>query len=182
MKLSGLIKNIYQQVFIGIVVQNSSMKVCIQMFKGKKLHKEISKDFDISEAKPNAEVNDFIRIYMDESPFHYISVLNDTITQGAIPTCSMHEADTFANLDSCVSICNDNKWMVYAEKTELNALQKRFSKNGIDFLFSPFFILSHFFSDKIVGSPSLFVLIQKMPLSSCKIAYITSLGKPSFAV
>jgi len=167
MKLSGLIKNIYQQIFIGIIVQHSSMKICVQMRKGKKLEKEITQYFEISQATPTAEVNDFIKSYMDESPFTYVAVLNDVLNQGAIPTCSMHEAENFSDLGSCVTICNENKWMVYAEKSELNALQKRFMSNGLDFIFSPFFILSHFFADKTEGKTSLLVLIQDDYLSMC---------------
>jgi hypothetical protein len=55
--------------------------------------------------------------------------------------------------------------MVYAEKSELTALQKRFKSNGLDFIFSPFLILSHFFKEKLEGKTSLFVLIQKDDLS-----------------
>ena len=167
MKLSGLIQNIYQQIFIGIVIQHSSMKVCVQLRKGNKLEKEVSRHFEISHATPTAEANEFIKSYMDESPFSYIAVLNDTLTQGAIPTCSMHQAENFNDLGSCVTICNENKWMVYAEKTELNALQKRFLINGLDFIFSPFFIMSHFFADKIQDKTSLLVLIQDDYLSLC---------------
>ena len=167
MKLSGLIKNIYQQIFIGIVIQHSSMKVCVQMRKGTKLEKEVSRHFEISHATPTAEANEFIKSYMDESPFSYIAVLNDTLTQGAIPTCSMHQAEDFNDLGSCVTICNENRWMVYAEKSELNDLQKRFLVNGLDFIFSPFFIMSQFFSDKLEDKTSLLVLIQDDYLSLC---------------
>jgi len=167
MKLSGLIKNIYQQIFIGIAVQHTSMKVCVQLRKGKKLEKEISRHFEISQATPTAEANEFVKSYLDESPFTYVAVLNDTLTQGAIPTCSMHQAEEFNDLGSCVTICNENKWMVYAEKTELNALQKRFMINGLDFIFSPFFILSTFFRDKTEGKTTLLVLIQDDYLSLC---------------
>jgi len=165
MKLSTLIKNLYQQVFIGIVVQHTQIKVCVQMLKGKKIEKEISKSFEISQSKPNAELNTFVKKYMDESPFSYVSVLNDALTQGALPTCSMHEAEDFSDLGSCVTLCNENDWMVYAEKSELNALQKRFSVTGLDFIFSPFLVLSHFFADKLEGKASLLVLIQKDFLS-----------------
>jgi len=167
MKLSGLIKNIYQQIFIGIVVQHTSIKVCVQLRKGKKLEKEVSRHFEISQATPTAEVNAFVKSYMDESPYTYVAVLNDTLTQGAIPTCSMHQAEEFSDLGSCVTICNENKWMVYAEKSELNALQKRFMKNGLDFIFSPFFFLSTFFADKTESKTSLLVLIQDDYLSLC---------------
>lgn len=167
MKLSGLIQNIYQKIFIGIVIQHSSMKVCVQLRKGKKLEKEISRHFEISHATPTAEANEFVKSYMDESPFSYVAVLNDTLTQGAIPTCSMHQAENFNDLGSCVTICNENRWMVYAEKTELNALQKRFLVNGLDFIFSPFFLMSHFFKDKIQDKTTLLVLIQDDYLSLC---------------
>jgi len=167
MKLSGLIKKIYQQIFIGIVVQHSRMKVCVHLRKGDKLEKEVSREFEISHATPTAEVNEFVKSYMDESPFTYVAVLNDTLIQGAIPTCSMHQAENFSDLGSCVTVCNENRWMVYAEKAELNNLQKRFLVNGLDFIFSPFFILSTFFEDKIGGKTSLLVLIQDDYLSLC---------------
>jgi len=165
MKLSNLIKNLYQQVFIGLVVQHTQVKICVQMLKGKKVEKEVFKSFDISHSQPNTEVNAFIKKYMDESPFSYVSVLNDALAQGALPTCSMHEAENFNDLSPCVTLCNDNDWMVYAEKSELNALQKRFSVTGIDFIFSPFLLLSNFFKDKIEGKASLLVLIQEDALS-----------------
>lgn len=114
---------------------------------------------------------------MDESPFTYVAVLNDTPVQGAVPTCSIHEAENYSDLGSCVTLCHENKWMVYAEKSELNALQKRFSLIGLDFIFSPFFILSTFFSEKIEGKTSLLALVQENYLSLC----IFSKGKLLFA-
>lgn len=167
MKLSRLIKNLYQQVFIGIVVQQTKVKVCVQMRKGKKVEKELYRSFNISQAKPSAEVNNFIKECMDESPFAYVAVLNDALSQGAVPTCSMHEAANFSDLGSSVTLCNENKWMVYSEKSELNSLQKRFSVSGLDFIFPPFFVLSTFFAEKTVGKTSLFVLIQENYLSLC---------------
>ncbi len=167
MKISRLIENLYQKIFIGIVVQQSSVRVCVQMRKGKKLEKEVSKTFGVSNSTPSSELNNFIKANMDESPFCYIAVLNDGVTQGAVPTCSMHEAERYSDLGSCVTLCNENKWMVYAEKSELNALQRRFNTTGVDFIFSPFFMLSTFFSDKIEGKTALLVLIQENYLSLC---------------
>jgi hypothetical protein len=167
MKLSRLIKNLYQQVFIGIVVQQSRVRVCVQMRKGSKVDKELCKEFEISGGKPTPAVNHFIKEYMDESPFAYTAVLNDALHQGAVPTCSMHEAAVFNDLGSSVTLCNENKWMVFSEKSELNSLQKRFFTNGLDFIFSPFFILSTFFADKTEGKTSLLVLIQENYLSLC---------------
>ncbi len=167
MKLSRLIKNLYQQIFIGIVVQQKSAKVRVQLRKGDRIEKEVSRVFEISRSKPSAEMHDYIKGYTDESPFSYVAILNDTVNQGAIPTCSMHAAEEFGDLGSCVTLCNENKWMVYAEKSDLNGLQNRFKENGLDFIFSPFFVLSNFFADKIEGKTSLMVLIQEDSLSLC---------------
>ena len=167
MKLSSLIKNLYQQIFVGIVIERTRMKISVQMRKGKTVEKEVFKEFEISNATPSSEVNNFIKNIMDESPFTYVAVLNDAAVQGAIPTCSMHEAQGYSDLGSCVTLCNMNNWMVYSEKSELNALQRRFLATGLDFIFSPFFILSSFFFDKIGGKTSLYVLIQEDALSLC---------------
>ncbi len=177
MKLSRLIKNLYQQIFVGIVVQQKSAKVRIQMRKGDKVEKEVSRQFDISGSKLSEEMNEYIKGYIDESPFSYVAVLNDALNQGAVPTCSMHQAESFGDLGSCVTLCNENKWMVYAEKSDLNGLQSRFKQSGLDFIFSPFFILSTFFADKIEGKTSLLVLIQEDYLSLC----IFSQGELLFA-
>ena len=56
MKLSNLIKNLYQQVFIGIVVQNSQANVCVQRLKGKKLEKKFK------------ELIEYINEYKNENP------------------------------------------------------------------------------------------------------------------
>ncbi len=165
MKLSRLIKDLYQQIFIGIVVQHASVKIWVQIRKGKKLEKEVSRVFDISNASLSPEAESFIKSYMDESPFSYVAVLNDALAQGAVPTCSMHEAENFTDMGSCVTLCNENRWMAYAEKPELNKLQKRFSQSGLDFIFSPFFILSTFFADKLEGKTALLALIQDDYLS-----------------
>ena len=165
MKLSRLIKSLYQQIFIGIVVQRSSIKVCVQSRKNEKVVLDKCEVFEISEATPSSEVNNFIKHYMEESPIHYLAVLNDVTSQGAVPTCSMHEAEHFNDMSSCVTLCNNDKWMAYSEKSELNTLQNRFDETGLDFIFSPFFILSRFFADKTGGKTVLLVLVQKDGLS-----------------
>lgn len=165
MKLSRLIKSLYQRIFIGIVVQRSSVKVCVQAHKNGKIVQEVSESFEISDATPSSEVNNFIKHYTEESPINYVAVLNDISSQGAVPTCSMHEAERFNDMSSCVTLCNNDKWMAYAEKSELNTLQKRFDETGLDFIFSPFFILSTFFADKTEGKTVLLVLVQKDGLS-----------------
>ncbi len=167
MKLSRLIENLYQKIFIGIVVQQNSIRVCVQMRKGKRVEKEVSKVFEISNSTPSREFNTFVKGYMEESPYSYVAVLNDIMTQGAVPTCSMHEAEQFADLGSCVTLCNENKWMAFADKSELNALQKRFRPTGLDFIFSPFFTLAKFFEDKIEGKTALLILVQANYLSLC---------------
>ncbi len=177
MKLSNLIKNLYQQIFIGIVVQSSEAKVCVQRYKGKKLEKEFQETFEISSSKPSSELNSFVKEQMDESPFSYVAVLSDIKTQGALPTCSMHEAESFNDLSSCVTLCSAENSMVYAEKSELTSLQKRFHLNGLDFIFSPFLILSHFFREKLESKSTLFVLVQK----ECLTLSVYSQGELLFA-
>ena len=165
MKLSSLIKNLYQQIFIGVVIQHKIVRICVQLHKGNKIEEEIHRQFEISQGKLNQEVNDYLRTYMGESPYVYIAVLNDANNQGAVPTCSMAMAGEYDDLGSSVTLCYEDKWMVFSEKSELNSLQRRFAASGIDYIFSPFFILSHFFADKIEGKTSLLVLVQEDYLS-----------------
>lgn len=111
------------------------------------------------------EIGRFLRKYTEETPFCYISVLNPDPHQGALEGCSIHDIDDGEEMNGVKTVCRKQKWMLYTSEKELETLQKRYAKTGIDFVFSPFSVLERFFADKIGGKLSLYVLAQKDSIS-----------------
>jgi hypothetical protein len=57
-------------------------------------------------------------------------------------------------------VCYSDRWVYYTSKVDLHALQKEYSRIGIDFVFSPFVVLAKFFKDKIDTNMALFVFVE----------------------
>jgi hypothetical protein len=102
----------------------------------------------------------FITSYTSESPFHYISVLDKTSSQGASPTCLTNEMDKYFDKSSSKYLCYNNSWAYYTSKIDIHSLEKEYARLGIDFIFSPFVVLAKFFKDKIDTNMAMFILIE----------------------
>lgn len=156
--LSKIFESLYNKVFVNIVVGRSQTTVYVEECNKKSVLNSHLESFD------TINVNDKMREYIDsftsESPFNYISILDTSSSQGAIPTCASREMSVFYNLESSKYMCYKNQWAYYTSKPDLEALQKNYSKVGVDFIFSPFVILSNFFKDKIDTNLALYILVE----------------------
>lgn len=156
--LSKLFEALYNKVFINIVVEDSQSVVYIEQCDKSGVINSDSQSFDTKTI--NSKMYEYINSYVDESPFYYISILDNSIDQGAIPTCKSRDMLEFADMDSSKYVCHKNKWAYYTSKSDLNSLQKSYSNIGLDFIFSPFSILANFFKDKINKTLALYILIE----------------------
>ncbi len=156
--LSKLFEALYNKVFINIVVEDSQSIVYVEQCDKSGVINSDSENFDTK--KINPKMYEFINSYIGESPFYYISILDNSTVQGAIPTCKSRDMSEFADIDSLKYVCHKNKWAYYTSKSDLNSLQKSYSNIGLDFIFSPFSILANFFKDKINKSLALYILIE----------------------
>lgn len=148
---------LYQKIFIAIVPDADSYDVRVVTLKQKKLLSKESRHFEGSTAYEDMAV--YLRKRIDVSPLHYIAVLNPGVNQGALNGCSLHEiAD---ELNGAKTLCRNQKWLLYASILELESLKKEYSTLGLDFIFSPFSIIEHFFGDKIGTGFALYALAQK---------------------
>lgn len=163
--LSKLFESLYNKVFINIVVGRSQTIVYIEECSKNSVLKTHSKSFDTLGI--NNKMHEYIDSFSSESPFHYISILDTSSSQGAIPTCSSREMSVFHNLESSKYICHKNQWAFYTSKPDLELLQENYSKIGVDFIFSPFVILSNFFKDKIDAHLALYILIEDNNITIC---------------
>ena len=157
--LSKFYKSLYSTVLVNIVISESKTTIHIEMLNSKEVTSVSEEVFDTQYL--STEMEEYIAEFTKESPFFYISILDNSISQGAIPTCSKQNIPLYYDLSSSEYKCQDNKWIYYTAKNDLYELEKIYSKVGIDFIFSPFTVLSHFFKDKIDSYLAMFILVEE---------------------
>ena len=94
---------------------------------------------------------EFIFEYISKSPFYYISVFEILMQH----TLMQHITDN--NLQ-CVPY--KEQFFFCTKKLDINTIENRYAKIGVDFIFSPFAILNHIFKKHINKKMVLFVLIE----------------------
>ncbi len=150
---------LYNKVYINILVGLSKTTVYVELCNKTGILNTATESFDTTSL--NLKMRTFIEDAINESPFHYISVLDKSLGQGVIPTCSQKEAEKFYDLEYSKYICHRDNWIYYTSKIDLDTIKKEYSKIGTDFIFSPFSVLSNFFKDKIDGELALYALIEE---------------------
>lgn len=156
--LSKIFEALYLKVLIDIVVKHSSTLVYIQLHSKKGAVESVHEEFNTTIL--DEAMFEFINTYIKESPYYYVSVLDTSAGQGAIPTCSKNRLSYYCDLSNSEYKCYEDKWTYYTPKTELYAMEKTYKKIGIDFIFSPFVVLANFFKDKITKKLALYAIIQ----------------------
>lgn len=162
MILSKIMHGLYLKIYISIVASSTKTHVSIHTLKGNKIKDTRVKVFEGEELSQN--MLSFIHSFRSESPFSYISFLDYSLHQGAIPTCKVDEFLKSSDKDTFTTLCYDG-WSSYTSKIDLAILEKKYSSLGLDFVFSPFCVIENFFKDKIVMQATLYVLIQDESMS-----------------
>ncbi len=161
--LDRFFEALYQKVLVNIVRQSSKTLVYIEVCSKKGIVEHIHNEFET--LVPNEEMIAFIQLYTKESPYSYISMLDPSLVQGAIPTCNKNRISYYQDLSSYEYNCYENKWTFFTIKSDLYALEKTYETVGLDFVFSPFVLLANFFKDKTTLQIALYVLVQEESLS-----------------
>lgn len=163
---SKLFEALYPKVIVNIVVTSSTSVVYVELLNSKGA--VISHDegtFNTTSIDKN--MYKFITSYTKESPFHYISVLDHSKDQGAVPTCSKVSMSHFHDFSESEHKCLQDKWTYYTSKNDLYELEKKYQKIGLDFVFSPFVLLYNFFQDKIEEHKAMYILIEEGNMTLC---------------
>lgn len=168
-----MIEWLYRKIFIAIVHDGDAYDVRVVILKQKKLFHKESNHFEGVSSRE--EMLSYVRKYTEESPLHYIAVLNPDPNQGGLSGCSLHDIED--ELNGAKTLCRNHKWLLYASIKELDSLKKHYAAVGLDFVFSPFSVIEHFFSDKIANGFALYALAQK---DSFSIAFFDE-GKLEYA-
>lgn len=156
--LSKFFESIYQKVFVNIVVKSTSTDVYIELCSKNDVVDNVESNFNTT--KINEDMLGFITSYTRESPFFYISILDMSPSQGALPTCSKNRLSYYYNVSASEYKCHNKKWTYYTSKSDLYDIERRYKDTGVDFIFSAFSLLTNFFKDKIDSNLAMYILIQ----------------------
>jgi len=156
-------ESLYQKVFVSIISRENSIDVYIELYSRDDVVDYMRNNFPTSHI--NAEILGFIIKYTRETPFSYISVLDTSPFQGALPTCEANMLSFYHDGNQSQYMCHDEKWTSYTSKLDLADTKKRYESTGLDFIFSPFTLLANFFQEKIRDDFALFILIEDTSIS-----------------
>ena len=152
------LESLYIKVFVSIVVEKETSHVYITLYSKNKLTDSFEESFGTNAL--DEKMIAFIKSYTKETPFFYISILDYSKNQGAIPTCSKNLMSRYHDMSESEHKCQNKQWTHFTSKTDLYGIERKYQKIGVDFIFSPFVVLSNFFKDKIDGQAEVFVLLQ----------------------
>lgn len=161
--ISKLFESLYTKVFINIIVENLQTVVYVEVCSNNSVLQSMHKYFDTTTM--NTRMYEFIHAYYKESPFCYISILDKSPLQGAIPTCDVKEMSKYCDINSSEYRCFSKDWAFYTSEYDLEAIKHEYRSIGVDFIFSPFAIMANFFKDKIDTTLAMFVLVEDNYLS-----------------
>jgi len=156
--LDTFLEALYNKVFVNIVVKRASTDVYIEVCSKKGVVDHAKESFDTTQL--SNELMEFVNSYTKESPFFYISFLDSSVEQGALPTCEKNRLEFYEDISASEYKCHDKIWTYYTAKSELYEIEKKYANIGIDFMFSPYSLISRFFKDKISSNLAMYILLQ----------------------
>lgn len=155
--------SLYLKVLVNIILKRSESTVYIELLSKKNVIESIEKTF--ATRSINEKMLEFILGYTSESPYYYVSILDTSSAQGAIPTCSKNQIGHFHDVTSSEHRCFKERWSYFTSQADLYSLERHYKPIGIDFVFSPFVLLAEFFKDKIDSHLAMFILVEENYLS-----------------
>lgn len=159
MILNNILSKLYPKVYISIIPSSSTTVVCVEMYKKDKLIQNQTKTLaghDIIQ-----KLIDFIHSFSNESPFVYVSLLANSTSQGVLFECDATQKNDENSSDTVIKVCHGS-WSAFILNDEIVKLKQKYLEVGVDFIFSPFTVLSNVFLEKkIENKTMLFVLLQE---------------------
>lgn len=153
----GFIRKFYPQVFIGVIVEHTTIEIHVTIEYFRKETEIFTQQFPLEGDKLSPQTVAYIEKYERKSPFSYISILHLTQRQGGRAGC--HGEGLLDNIWLCVDAGKKNAWTIYSDMSAVSKIKKQFQATGMDYLFSPFLLIARHF--KQIKSPNtrLFVLL-----------------------
>ena len=160
---NALCEILYNKVLVTIVVGRLKTTIYVEVSNKQSIINVYEEVFETETL--NNDMYEYITYFTNETPFFYVSVLDNSISQGAIPTCAKQETSNFYDLSASEHKCFNDMWTYHTEKSDVYEIEKKYKKIGLDFIFSPFVVLAHFFKDKISDHLAMFILVEDAAIS-----------------
>ena len=159
----NILESLYSKVLVSIIRKSDSSDVYIEVCSRTTVLEHAKESFETTSL--DEKMLDFIHTYTKESPYFYITILDPSDAQGAIPTCDKVRLEYYHDMSTSEYKFHDKKWTFYTSKTDLYEIEKIYADIGVDFIFSPISLLTNFFKDKIDTNMALYILVQKDSLT-----------------
>ena len=164
MILSKILHSLYAKIYIGIILSGAKTQVCVHTLKGNKLEESYMQLFDGRDV--SEEMSSYIASVVSDTPYYYISLLDYSSNQGAASSCDEAEFRKYSDSKTSQHICHGD-WNSFTSKVDIIDFEKKYDAFGLDFIFSPYTVLTRFFKDKTSEAATLFVLVQEDSLAMC---------------
>ncbi|MFK5882549.1 MAG: hypothetical protein QM482_10110 [Sulfurospirillum sp.] len=164
MGFSNKIQKYFTNLFISIIEEDGSYKVFSRVVKNGNVKDRFDKTFEIksNDEKLSKEMEDYIVSLQDKYNYVYITVLLNSMGQGAIKGTSDEDFEK-ASVDSkSVKTIKFKTWSAYVSFIDISWVQKIYSNIGVDLIYSPFVVLYNLLSNyKLRNNPTLYILNQE---------------------
>jgi hypothetical protein len=152
---------IYNTAIINIIRFPETIEIYVEIIDQKEVKQNFNKTFVLNDSYSTSLLEDYLKQFVNETPYYYIALYDNSMDQGAIPTCNKQKIPLYKDLSTAQYLCVDNKWICYTSKIDLEEELEILGSYKADFIFSPFLILYKFFADKIPSKIALYILIKE---------------------
>lgn len=150
MNMSKVIQKRFSNVFIAVLAEKNEYVLRYIVVKNEKILINEDKRFPMDEDKRlSSDIKEFLTSLEKNYKFVYIAYLLDASGQNCLPTCKEEEFTKY-NIDKnkIIKVCIEEKWMIYALKSDIKWIKELFEESGVDFIYSPFLVLNNFIHNK----------------------------------
>jgi len=162
MGIKTVLQKKFPNLFVAVVLSETECELRCKVLKDGAIAKTFTKVFTLSPPMDGLDpaLETYLMNLQDEYRFVYISFLLGSLGQGAISgtgnsAFNKHSVD----MKNVHSVALYNQWSAYASYIEIKWAKNLFSNVGLDFIYSPFIILSDFVvSQKLKNKPTCYIL------------------------
>lgn len=161
MALTKVFQKYISNIFIALVHQGGEWIVYSKVIKNGTIKDKFFQNFETTDKNIiPPKMKNYLEKLQEEYNFAYISVLLESMGQGAISGLG---AEVFeknsVDLKSVINLEVDNNWSVYASFIDINWTKNLFKGIGVDFIYSPFMLQNVLLQkEKLKEKPTLYVL------------------------
>jgi hypothetical protein len=157
------LERFFQKIFVGVYKGKRDFNIYVIEVSATGKKSAYYETFDVNDRDA---LSRFLIALQRKTPVIYIGFLDTAILQGAIPTCSRHEAKNFPCVQECKDFddltfhCYGENWNIYTSRSGVLSFQESYETIGYDYLFSPFFLIKPLFQNTFPDETTFYILVE----------------------